>query len=243
MKPITFDADSVRAIHAGTKTQFRVPLDTAQLTLRPGFDLARDGKDANRWKIVDGEARLMLDAFSVAVATIRLPFGGPGTRRWVQEKWRCACVGGVRIEYAAGGKLERHDWPEEAIECYRSGTTPADVRRHERIIAGEAVEEPWRSPTHMPRWASRLTLEIVSVRVERVQEIPFYEIRSEGLRCPEHDSPGGFCCSECDELRAAFAARWNRLYAKRGYPWESNPWVFAREFRTITPTAADAAGD
>ena len=101
----------------------------------------------------------------------------------------------------------------------------------------------WRSPIFMPRACARVLLEIVAVRVERVQEIKCYEIRSEGIRCPEHDSPSGFCCSECDALRAAFSARWNRLYAKRGYPWASNPWVFAIEFRPITPTAADAAGE
>jgi len=75
---------------------------------------------------------------------------------------------------------------------------------------------------HMPRWASRLTLEIVSVRVERLQEIAEADARAEGCG----DPPFG-------TRRETFAILWDAINGKRA-PWESNPWVWRVEFRRVT---------
>ncbi|MHC4622184.1 MAG: hypothetical protein ACYTEQ_30985 [Planctomycetota bacterium] len=61
----------------------------------------------------------------------------------------------------------------------------------------------WRSPFFLKKRDIRIWLEITRVRVERVQDIGFSEIKAEGVDCPEHDFPGGMCVSECSSLRSA----------------------------------------
>jgi hypothetical protein len=76
---------------------------------------------------------------------------------------------------------------------------------------------------HMPRWASRILLEITGVRLERLQEISEADARAEGIgTC----GPGGNC--KCDSAR--FAKLWDSINAARGYGWDANPWVWVIEF-------------
>ena len=85
----------------------------------------------------------------------------------------------------------------------------------------------WRSPIFMPRWASRITLEIAHVRMERVQEIRVTDLVNEGGW--EDDRYLG----SSNRLRYPFIDLWNSKNAKRGYPWDSNPWVWVVEFRKV----------
>ncbi len=94
------------------------------------------------------------------------------------------------------------------------------------------VKPPWKSPLFMPRWASRLTLVVVEVGVERVNAISWADIKAEGVDCPEHDGPGTFCVSECHAARAHFAKAWNDVNGKRA-PWSNNPWVWVVTFRRV----------
>jgi hypothetical protein len=73
-----------------------------------------------------------------------------------------------------------------------------------------------RPSIFMPRWASRITLEIIGVRVQRLQEISQMDSRAEGL-----------------DSRDSFALLWDRINEKRGYGWHANPWVWAVEFRVV----------
>jgi hypothetical protein len=86
----------------------------------------------------------------------------------------------------------------------------------------------------MPRWASRITLEIESIRVERVQEISHTDVRAEGFTCPEHDFSSGFCTSYCDSLVGAFRDTWDALNAKRGHGWDANPFVWCISFKDVS---------
>lgn len=70
----------------------------------------------------------------------------------------------------------------------------------------------WKPSIHMPRWASRITLEVTGVRVERLPAISFDDAVAEGSRY-------------------AFAALWDSSYADRGYGWDKNPWVWVVEFK------------
>lgn len=91
-----------------------------------------------------------------------------------------------------------------------------------------------RSPLFMPRWASRLLLEVTAVRVERLHEITPADAIAEGVR-PRADCFTIDCDTPnpVDEYRGA----WNFLNAKRGFPWDRNPWVWVVEFRLLAEVA------
>jgi len=77
----------------------------------------------------------------------------------------------------------------------------------------------WKPSVHMPRWASRITLEITGVKAERVQEIRLQGKVAEGINM--------------NHPMQIFKELWNSINAKRGYSWESNPWVWVIEFKRI----------
>lgn len=86
-----------------------------------------------------------------------------------------------------------------------------------------------RPSIHMPRWASRITLEITEVRVERLQEITAKDALAEGIEYKEADDKGFPICTP----DVWFHILWDSLNAKRGYSWEVNPWVFVITFKVI----------
>ena len=101
-----------------------------------------------------------------------------------------------------------------------------------------AEDIPFKPSIHMPRWASRILLEIVSVRVQRVQEISYEDIIDEGI--------SGHFLAYADavkialkdlassQARIAYQKLWDSLNAKRGYSWQSNPGVWALGLKVVT---------
>jgi hypothetical protein len=107
----------------------------------------------------------------------------------------------------------------------------------------------WKSPIYMPRWASRITLEITDIRVERVQEICWDDCIREGvcsLTLPEDlgnqelyewlekKSAPRPLIKSIEDLRESYRVAWNDLNAKRGYSWKSNPWVWVLTFKVVS---------
>lgn len=89
----------------------------------------------------------------------------------------------------------------------------------------------WKPSFLMPRWASRMTLLVTDVRVQRVQEIPCADAIAEGVR-PAANSQTIDCATP--NPREEFASLWDSLYAKRpGLSWAENPWVAATTFTTV----------
>lgn len=88
----------------------------------------------------------------------------------------------------------------------------------------------WKSPLHMPRWATRLTLEIVHLRVERVQEISGNDAREEGVAFLSHDETTP---RSSDERVQQFCVLWDSINAKRGFGWAQNPWVWVIGFKRV----------
>lgn len=134
------------------------------------------------------------------------PFGTIGDRLWVRETW---AHDDPNCQSARCGNVD-HIW-------YRASEAP--------IVADSfAGSASWRPSIHMPRWASRITLEIVNVRVERVQDIREFEAEKEGV-IPTKGMlfPHSF----------TFVNLWNDLYAARGSSWDANPWVWVIEFKTL----------
>ena len=128
------------------------------------------------------------------------PYGTAGSKLWVRETW-----------------ADTMGDPPTAV--YR-----ADGERH------PASHLKWTPSIHMPRWASRLTLEIVNVRVERLQEISEADAKAEGDKNPfdGHLHNDGTPIESSAVLR--FKCLWDSINAKRA-PWASNPWVWVVEFR------------
>lgn len=122
----------------------------------------------------------------------------------------------------ADTKLDSEDarlWPN----CDDQVTCPYGVNGDRLWVK----ENWWRH--HLPRWASRITLEIESVRVERVQEITRPDVEREGLQSDDTMRPG-HKHSDCYMMHR-FAELWDRINSKRGFGWDANPWVWVINFR------------
>jgi hypothetical protein len=92
----------------------------------------------------------------------------------------------------------------------------------------------WKPSIHMPRWASRILLEVTDVRVQRVQEISEEDALAEGTRCHLDIEPKNH--HDCSwSYKEHFEKLWDSINAKRGYGWDVNPWVWAISFRRIRP--------
>ncbi|MFM0058560.1 hypothetical protein PQR64_23340 [Paraburkholderia phytofirmans] len=165
------------------------------------------------------------------------PYGGPGDRLWVREAW-CR-LSDVRTADPGGDALRRHAF-------YRADY-PGDTLMHDD---NPAEKIKWRSSRFMPRWASRITLEIVSVRVERVQDVSYEDALAEGVNdfaALIGDQPNAIGeTSEETARRLQWPQRqyqmvWNEINAARGHSWDANPWIWRIEFKHISNSGvADA---
>jgi hypothetical protein len=212
-RPIIFSAESVRAILAGTKTQTRRVMKPQP----PEWVKCWNGTNCDGDRHVfcerdaDDDCMRHWPEYNTDKG-VKCPFGKPGDRLWVREKWR----------YGA--------WDVSDAAClinYEDGTESPyfDLTKFnwKGVLVPESVGEHWRSPMFMPRWASRLTLEIVKVRCERLQEIGLKDTLAEGIGL--YDSKNSPC--------KRFQWHWDEINAKRGFPWQSNPWVWVLEFKLL----------
>lgn len=211
--PIPFSPMMVRAIlreiaKPGTgKTQTRrvIQSDASRLICR------RCGCSERQWK-------LGLHAPSCSGVlewtACDLPRYRVGDRLYVREAWRTLGDG------AARDALPPRDLAPCALWFEADGAPPREV------FAGR-----FRQGMHMMRWASRITLLVTEVRVQRLQGISEDDAAAEGWPTPEERAAEGAA-----EIRDAYpigwyAALWDRLNRKRGFGWETNPWVAAYTFR------------
>lgn len=164
---------------------------------------------------------------------VKCPYGQPGDLLWVRETWK------------AGGLLAFHK-PSETKGCGRF-TYKADA---EQLKRDELI--PWHPSIHMPRSASRITLKITEVRVQRIQEITTEDVLAESVRIPTDENghgliqltgkypasrylPKGFMRTVNDEqlIRAYWASLWDSINDKSGFGWNTNPWVWCLSFDVI----------
>ena len=203
-RPILFSGPMVRAILSGAKTQFRRILKPQPA---PYVEFVREHAPE-----VYGPGALC--AFREDGKTHHrmapCPYGQPGDRLYVKETWA------PRDQQAM---TER----DRSSVFYRAD----DERRHE-------TDGRWKSPIHMPRWASRLTLEITGVRVERLQAISEADAIAEGVTAVSSGGVTLFTTTgvNCFQTaKDAYAALWESINGPGS--WDANPLVWVVEFRRI----------
>jgi hypothetical protein len=184
-------------------------------------------------------------------ADIDCPFGHAGTRLWVREAWTADFGHSFSDnEGAWWHEMPRSLRTEKAVqylyyaadgailhpinrECSADDVAnSADARASSWEQKDEDLEgRRWVPSIHMPRWASRITLEILGVRVERLQSICQYDAANEIGMDSATVAYGHDACAD-------FASLWDSLNVKRSggaYSWASNPWVWCLSFRRVTP--------
>jgi hypothetical protein len=251
-RPILMTVESVQGIRAGRKIQTRRAINWKVRPESEGINLSAQslelgfyctGVPSSGWVLRSrgGPSGCWNDR---TFAT-HCPYGSPGDRLWVREPWRVGKphdernptqiwdhlteIGkGVTVLYEAGG------WK-----------STAPLERPEPKYNNDEPMPTWagvvRSSMFMPRWASRITLEITDVRVERVQDITEEDARAEGCSNdedpwwrPSYNDPdsGG-----SPSARKSYEYLWDMINGKRQdgiYAWQRNPWCWVLEFSRVS---------
>ena len=216
-RPILFSGAMVRALLDGSKTQTRRAVK---------LQVQHDDSWVGGWKIVHKRVTQALLTFNqlggkpLGSDAAICPYGQPGDRLWVRETWLedpeddgtwaytqyVGCKGSPLSDIPR--KFQK---PEHCI--YREGWDGSDLR--------------WRPSIHMPRWASRILLEVVSVRVERLQDIGVEEIEAEGVVTSDADIMRHGCRARVID----FSRLWDSINGAGA--WSANPWVWVVEFKRV----------
>jgi hypothetical protein len=197
---ILFSAPMVRKLLAGEKTQTRRVVTN---------------KTALEWL----EPDTFSPAFVADPGNFLCRYGYAGDRLWVRETWAP-----VDAEmYAVGDS-------EEVV--YRADLTAAqlvDEAAARKLAPKLAKAHPWKPAIHMPRWASRITLEITDVRAQRLRDISDDDALAEGV------APLAVA-GRALSYTHGFRVLWDSINGARdGYSWDANPWVWAISFARVTP--------
>lgn len=231
----------VRAILDGRKTVTRRLVKGLQI---PNEDPSQ-GETRLRWSAVgQRDARYGFSVFGETEEECAMelgefgacPYGRPGDRLWVRETF--ALLGnedGVCIDW--NDRMVRGD-ERHAARIYKASCSVGDYGLWQipdkadwkPDTDGMQYEGTWRPSIHMPRWASRILLEITAVRVERLQDITYEQAVAEGVH---RDMRMWFAT---DEGGAAFeypGQAFAQLWRQTGGGWDSNPWVWVIEFKRV----------
>lgn len=217
-RPILFSGAMVRAILSGQKTQTRRVVKHKWLPKANGKPVPTDVV------VRAGDPPFMYRE--------TCPYGQPGDRLWVRETWQGPL-------WDEDGPFPENGYTPEYCE-YRAdeGNTPwfvdADGNEH----------NCWRPSIHMPRWACRIVLEIVSVRVERLQDISEADAKAEGILADsfEHNGQLYFRDYRLSDAEAStqpalkspiesFRSLWESINGPES--WLANHWVWVVEFKRV----------
>ncbi|MEV1339492.1 hypothetical protein ABZR36_27665 [Pseudomonas aeruginosa] len=223
-RPILFNGAMVRAILEGRKTVTR---RIAKPVTHP--DLGN----------IYAPGALVLEREPQHVIDRACPYGQPGDRLWVRETWTDVNMcGAPALAYRADEDI-RDLMEEPGFLDDRGAFNYDDPRVKPYPFAcwyAELDRARWRPSIHMPRWASRILLEITAVRVERLQDIGEEQALAEGVRGEPCDHTRQACADiGCwgDTAKGAFGFLWESLNGEGS--WAANPWVWVVEFKRVTP--------
>lgn len=201
-RPILFSGSMVRAIREGRKTQTRRIVKEQRHPL--GYSIKPYG---------------VAQEFSGGTEAIRCPYGQPGDWLWVKETWRTC----DSLEHCKPSNLR----PGAPVE-YRAGGHNVNGFQGEPLIGMGR----WRPSIFMSKWMSRLILEIVSVRVERLNDISASDCIAEGCKGGNGSIPGyAFSATPREHYRHT----WESINGPGS--WDLNPWVWVWvvEFKEVKP--------
>lgn len=225
-RPILFSAPDIRSLLDGSKTQTRRIAPITDLSIKP------NSNDIVTWGVSFSKpVKGVLGSYSGGrfseeharriIAHMFCPHGQPGDRLWVRETWN-RFEPWLGFQYAAdyeGFGIGADDDPDHI---------PDDLVR-------------WRPSIHMPRAASRITLEITGVSVERLAAISEADAKAEGIEGQFEDGPwrnygrDGYWFPEGKGTAPilSFRSLWESINGAES--WESSPWVWVISFRRIKP--------
>lgn len=212
-RPIIMGDESVRAILEGRKTMTRRVVNSRLFIEIDNGDEPPILQDSPNF------GKILMEYG-------RYPYGYIGDRLYVKERF-AYWIGREAVAYS--------DMCHKSIE---------DIEWEDEVNIRDIAEGgKWKSPLFMPRLASRITLEITDIRVERVQDISVQDAKDEGIRVHANGCKDGLaygcyngddCVKNvCRQPIEYYKQLWDQLNAKRGYPWESNPWVWVITFKVV----------
>ncbi|MCK1148247.1 hypothetical protein MX028_14375 [Klebsiella pneumoniae] len=239
-----FNGEMTRAILDGRKTQTRRIMKAQPSEDFTPMNMALEADYKARWYtpgIVDKDGCLQpagKEVFGVANENegYSCPFGAVGDRIWVREAYRFPAslddVSPTGVGEMAVATGYRKPWAPTFYEFtgtfsdgWKGFETPPKVSDAGKL----------RPSIHMPRWASRILLEITDVRVERLNAISEEDARAEGiidggcLNCGEPEPCG--CANPEPDATDAFAYLWQSIYGQEN--WNADPWVWVIEFKRV----------
>lgn len=224
-----FNGEMVRAILDGRKTQTRRPIKP-QPTLTKGSSFSWKG---NLYGSGSDDRET-----NINFAHVACPFGKSGDRIWVRETFSCIGNEDGHPVDADGNLCNREDaqciYRASAIQKpnnYGLWTSPD----------GFDFDGAWTPSIHMPRWASRITLEITRVRVERLNSISEEDAQADGVQpagelLPDYPDTYLTPAGDFATAKVAFQCLWESIYGDDS--WQANPWVWVIEFKRIEGGAA-----
>lgn len=241
-RPILFNGAMVRAIRDGRKTVTRRVMRVQPVLNGRLWEVYGAGwsEGVQSVPVVPGHS---LDT--------QCPYGKPGDRLWVRETWQDVHPVQVIDRYSQPGRAGIPGPPGVTYQTiYRAdGEYPKVHHTHEHpyrciepdpnhgfLGAADSGWTGWTPSIHMPRWASRILLEITAVRVERLQAITAEQAEAEGVdvaMCRQYleTAPSRHTCRE------AVVHGFSGLWAATGGDWAGNPWVWVVEFKRVQSEA------
>lgn len=219
-----FNGEMVRAILEGRKAQTRRPFNWRR---QPAMEMA-ERDDGSLWPWAE-------DCERGGDIWFACPFGEVGDRVWVRETWQA-----IHDDVDEFGHVEERTYapsiPKEKDRYWHTVYAEhfGDESREDRGF-------PWRPAIHMPRWASRITLEITDVRVERLHSISERDALREGLF--QLPASGRYCLQPgmqyfgmaSHSAKEVYSWLWASVYGEES--WAANPWVWVIEFKRIQEAA------
>lgn len=216
-RPILFNSDMVRAVRRteNPKTQTR-------RVVKP---------QPEKSAVVDSKGRMPIAAWVDGDRWLKCPYGSIGDRLWVRETFQ--------PYFSPGWERKHPDY--KTGSGYQISYLATDGIIDIEDVYEESMSSACKPSIHMPRWASRITLEITDIGAERLQDITEEDAKAEGIQVlplQDPNDPSAWWQSapgkhQARKARESFHLLWDSINAKRGFGWDVNPWVWVIEFRRL----------